>query len=71
MKTKLALAVSAIVVGAFASPVLADKPEAPGAHGSEHSNSDNDNAHGGNENANGGVGNDKGQGAENGKGHDK
>lgn len=70
MKTKLALAVSAIVVGAFASPVLADKPDAEGGH-DVHGSSDNDNAHGGNGNANGGVGNGKGQGAENGKGHDK
>jgi hypothetical protein len=53
MKMKLALAVSAIVLGALASPVLADKPAEDGTHSTHGNSADNanDGNKGGNDNS--------------------
>lgn len=71
MKIKLALAVSAIVLGAFASPVLADKGGAPNENsGNTTGGSQNANPDAGS-NPNAGSGNNSGGGNGGGVGHDK
>jgi hypothetical protein len=52
MNIKLAIAVSGIVLGALASPVLADKPDSEGAHGTHGNAGGNDNSEKGNGKAN-------------------